>query len=157
MKLILLIFFSFASVAVSRCFDVMKTFEHGQAMRQTEITIRQNTPGVSAFFIECSVFFEKNLHFFLFTLDNSPFLLMINSKFVSIGVSLLMGAMKEGKRLLPSNGIKIRRRGNMMMCRKRRIGEYGSRTVSRRNHAARFTLIELLITNTCQIYIYSKG
>ncbi len=48
-------------------------------MRQTEITIRQNTPGVSAFFIECSVFFEKNLHFFLFTLDNSPFLLIINT------------------------------------------------------------------------------
>ncbi len=33
----------------------------------------------------------------------------------------------------------------MMMCRKRRIGEYGSRTVSRRNHAVCFTLIELLI------------
>lgn len=33
----------------------------------------------------------------------------------------------------------------MMMCRKRGIGEYGSRTVSRRNHAVCFTLIELLI------------
>lgn len=33
----------------------------------------------------------------------------------------------------------------MMMCRKRGSGEYGSRTVSRRNHAVCFTLIELLI------------
>ncbi len=28
---------------------------------------------------------------------------------------------------------------------------------SRQHHQENFTLIELLITNTCQIYIYSKG